>query len=324
MYRRLALYAYKWLQTWIRKRQDWCSCGRTFLKTLTWMCRRTYSLPITLQSYYTFDCQTEFQEYAVLGCLALPESAVVLRFRFPYIFRWYPAPVIGLVLTLFNYSYDGIPWKLSFLVMSGIFCNFNKAIAESPKVGRSRQVRIFDGFNVRRGLTGTSWHTLLYRYPLRIYFPIHLVETQASTWMSKVCCKALEIKPVPRNPCSPREWFPPKSETPFNACGISQRSNLRCHLLFLWVNTQTTEVADLRLTLPWTAMSCGSTQRKMLDSSQCSSSPEPSTRLPSSKTFFSRSLSRSLLSMKTHGFSSISCPRWTHSIELTVSVTTLW
>ena len=38
---------------------------------------------------------------------------------------------------------------------------------------------------------------------------------QISTWMSKVCCKALEIKPVPHNPCSPREWFPPKSETPF-------------------------------------------------------------------------------------------------------------
>lgn len=37
----------------------------------------------------------------------------------------------------------------------------------------------------------------------------------ASTWMSKVCCKALEIKPVPRNPCSPREWFPPESATPF-------------------------------------------------------------------------------------------------------------
>lgn len=26
--------------------------------------------------------------------------------------------------------------------------------------------------------------------------------------------------------------------------------SLRCHLLFLWVNTQTTEVADPRLTLP--------------------------------------------------------------------------
>jgi hypothetical protein len=36
----------------------------------------------------------------------------------------------------------------------------------------------------------------------------------------------------------------------FNACGISQRSNLRCHLLFLWVNTQTTGVANPRLTLP--------------------------------------------------------------------------
>ncbi len=62
--------------------------------------------------------------------------------------------------------------------------------------------------------------------------------------MSKVCCKALEIKPVPRNPCSPREWFPPESEPPFNACGIS----LRCHLLFLGVNTQITEVADPRPT----------------------------------------------------------------------------
>ena len=34
--------------------------------------------------------------------------------------------------------------------------------------------------------------------------------------------------------------------------------SLRCHLLFLWVNTQTTEVADPRLTLPRTATSCGS------------------------------------------------------------------
>lgn len=42
-----------------------------------------------------------------------------------------------------------------------------------------------------------------------------LAEKQASTWMSKVCCKALEIKPVPRNPCSPREWFPPESAPPF-------------------------------------------------------------------------------------------------------------
>ena len=80
----------------------------------------------------------------------------------------------------------------------------------------------------------------------------------ASTWMSKVCCKALEIKPEPRNPCSPREWFPPESEPPFNACGISQRRNLRCRLLFLWVDTQTAEVADSRLTLLWTVTSCGS------------------------------------------------------------------
>lgn len=103
--------------------------------------------------------------------------------------------------------------------MSGIFCNFNKAIAVSPKVGRSHLVRIFRWIPYRRGLTGTSWPTILYSESLRIYLPIRLVETQASTWMSKVCCGALEIKPVPHNPCSPRVWFSAKVGEPFNACG---------------------------------------------------------------------------------------------------------
>lgn len=40
--------------------------------------------------------------------------------------------------------------------MSGIFSNFNKAIAVSPKVGRSHQVRIFRWIPYQRGLTGTS------------------------------------------------------------------------------------------------------------------------------------------------------------------------
>lgn len=40
--------------------------------------------------------------------------------------------------------------------MSEIFSNFNKAIAVSPKVGRSHQVRIFRWIPYQRGLTGTS------------------------------------------------------------------------------------------------------------------------------------------------------------------------
>ena len=112
-----------------------------------------------------------------------------------------------------------IPDKSYFLVMSGIFSNFNKTIAVSPKVGRSHQVRIFRWIPCRRGLTGTSWLTILCCKPLRIYFPIRLVETQASTWMSKVGCGALEINSVPHNPCSPRVWFSAKVGEPFNACG---------------------------------------------------------------------------------------------------------
>ena len=112
-----------------------------------------------------------------------------------------------------------IPDKSYFLVMSGIFSNFNKTIAVSPKVGRSHQVRIFRWIPCRRGLTGTSWLTILCCKPLRIYFPIRLVETQASTWMSKVCCGGLEINSVPHNPCSPRVWFSAKVGEPFNACG---------------------------------------------------------------------------------------------------------
>lgn len=90
-----------------------------------------------------------------------------------------------------------------------------------PRSGEAIKSAFFRWFPCRRGLTGTSWLFLLYyiRNPLRIYFPIRLVETRASTWMSKVCCGALEINSVPHNPCSPRVWFSAKVGEPFNACG---------------------------------------------------------------------------------------------------------
>ncbi|ROS83300.1 hypothetical protein EEK90_09480 [Muribaculaceae bacterium Isolate-036 (Harlan)] len=63
-------------------------------------------------------------------------------------------------------------------------------------------------------MTGTSWLSN------PVIF-IKFVDTQASTWMSKVCCGALEINSVPHNPCSPRVWFSAKVGEPFNACGGS-------------------------------------------------------------------------------------------------------
>lgn len=244
----------------------------------------------------SIDTQVQISEY--IGGLNLPSNAVC----YARIQVWYPCAVKKLGRNFKRPA--SIDRRISHPVQSD-FCHM--------QTGGSGI------WQFRKFFVSLIWHSWKHPRP-----DVLSHWKSASTWMSKVCCKALEIKPVPRNPCSPREWFPPESEPPFNACGISQRSNLRCHLLFLWVNTQTTEVADPRLTLPWTATSCGSTQRKMLDSSQCSSSPKPSIRLYSSRTFFSRSLSRSLLSMKTLGFSSISCPRWTHSIGLEVSVTTHW
>ena len=101
-----------------------------------------------------------------------------------------------------------------FLVMSEIFCNFNKAIARAQGRAQPPEPRFFDGFHAQRGMTGTSWLSN------PVIF-IKFVDTQASTWMSKVCCGALEINSVPHNPCSPRVWFSARVGEPFNACGGS-------------------------------------------------------------------------------------------------------
>ena len=244
----------------------------------------------------SIDTQVQISEY--IGGLNLPSNAVC----YAEIRVWHPLrgqeSRCKFQTTHFHWPSNFTPCSIEFLphsdgrkrnlAISEIFRIFNMAFVETSKAGCAFSLKIGIHMDEQGMLQGTR------------------NKTGSSQPLLSEGMVSSKVGPL------------------FNACGISQRSNLRCHLLFLWVNTQTTGVANPRLTLPWTATSCGSTQRKKLDSSQCSSGPEPSTRLPSSKTFFSRSLSMALLSMKTHGFSSISCPRWTHSIGLSVSVTTHW
>lgn len=147
----------------------------------------------------------------------MPENVTTLNMtRFSVIVSYFPTyPVLWLWNSCTDFPANPVFWSCQ-----DFFVTLIRQSRYRPRSGEAIKSAFFRWIPCQRGLTGTSlFPNNKYRNPLRICSPIRLVEIQASTWMSKVCCGALGIKPVPHNPCSPRVWFSAKVGEPFNACG---------------------------------------------------------------------------------------------------------